>query len=413
MQRRRPPKRRNRKAELRELTIDSLGSDGEGRAGGLSVPFALPGEKVVAEVTGRRGVVRERSATSPARAQPLCPHFGLPGDGCGGCTLQHLGASLAQELKERRLLDSVRTVFPDAVLAGVHTSPPRSRRRAKFSVTVEAAGFKQLAGRRVVPLEECAVLHPDLFALLRPLRGLARSLGTGFQAEATLAANGTDLALRTEGLEVGPSELATLSAYAEEHDLARLALDGLPVSERRAPFVEFGGVPVSLPPGSFLQATDAGEKALQREVLTACKGAGRVADLFSGLGTFALPLAGGAEVIAADSEGSATDALSLAARRAGLPVTTEARDLYRRPLQAKELAVDAVVFDPPRAGAGEQAAEIAKARPGTVLAVSCNPQRLARDLRHFAATYDLTRLVLVDQFGWSPHIEGVAVLKRR
>jgi 23S rRNA (uracil1939-C5)-methyltransferase len=412
MQRRRPPSRRRTRKDVRELTIERLNIQGEGIAGELSVPFALPGEVVRAAVSGRRAYASERLHDAQERFASRCPHFGLPGDGCGGCTLQHLGEERATGIKAERLLRAVRGVFPEAELTAVHRSPPKSRRRAKFSVTPAAAGLHRLAGSQTVGLRDCDVLRHELMATLSPLRKLSAGLRSSFDAEATLSGTGLDLALSApdwDGLDV----FERLSAFAEEEDLARLSLNGVPVAERRPPLVTFGGVPVTLPAGSFLQATEEGEAALQGEVLAACKGAGTVADLFSGLGTFALPLSQGAEVRAADSAGSASAALTRAAKQAKLPLTSEARDLYRRPLLASELRFDAVVFDPPRAGAAEQAAEIAKAAPRTVVAVSCNPQSLARDLSHFAATFRLDRLAMVDQFGWSPHVEAVVVLQRR
>jgi 23S rRNA (uracil1939-C5)-methyltransferase len=415
MRKRRPSRKRQPKAERRILTIDSLNAKGEGVAEAVAVPFALPGETVVAAVRGRTGSVTEHTETSPQRHAPLCPHFGQPGDACGGCTLQHLGAERATELKVRRLEGAVRQIYPEAKVTQIHHSPPQSRRRAGFKVAGGAAGFHALGSRNIVRLQGCVVLHPELFALLRPLEKLNRDLRRPFEAYTTLASEGADLDLR--GIDEADLDLAAreaLAEFAEAHGIARLAVEGVTLSMRTPPTVRIGQIAVPLPAGGFLQATKEGEAALQREVTEALEGAERVADLFCGLGTFALPLARSASVLAADHAGGAIEALTASARANGLPIDAEARDLFRRPLEKAELkGCDGAVFDPPRAGAGGQAVSLADAGIETVVAVSCDPATLARDLRAFSGRYDLSRLVLVDQFGWSPHLEAVAVLRRR
>lgn len=415
MRKRRPSRRAAKKAEKRTLTIQSLTGMGEGLAGDIRVPFALSSETVEADIIGKTGLPTSRFNDAAGRADPVCPHFGLPGDGCGGCTLQHLGTDRAQELKARRLLGAVTRVFEDAVIDEVHRSPPRSRRRVKLAVRLEAAGFRVLHGKRIVNLKTCEIIRPEIFALLKPLRQLSRDLSRPFEAQVTVTATGPDVALTEVGednLELSDREV--LSQFAEKYGIARLSVDGVSASEREVPRVEFGGVPLALPAGAFLQATEEGEAALVREVLNGVGEASSTADLFSGLGTFALPLSEKRQVLAVDVAGKATAALDRAARSARRTLSTEARDLFARPLQAKELTIfDAVVFDPPRAGAEMQAPLIAEAGPETVVAVSCNPLTLARDLSALAARYHLARLVMVDQFGWSPHVEAVAVLKRR
>ncbi|NNU16384.1 class I SAM-dependent RNA methyltransferase [Parvularcula sp. ZS-1/3] len=415
MRPRRPTKRRRLKTEVRKLTVERLNAAGEGLAGDIRVPFALPGEEITATVEGGLARVKERHTDAPSRTKAPCKHFGLPGDGCGGCSLQHMGDEDALALKEDQLLRAVRSVYPDAEISATHRSPPRSRRRAKIAVRPEAAGFYRKAARTIVPLTECHVLRPELFAMLGPLRELSRKLGKPFEAQVTITGDGLDADL--QGLDVAELELPqheALAEFSESQSLARLSLEGSTVAERRPPTVRLGGIETQLPHGVFLQATEEGEAALVQEVLAATQGYDRVADLFSGMGTFALPISQHAEVYAADAQGPAIVSLDLAVKATERAITAEARDLFKRPVMAKDLAAySAIVFDPPRAGAREQAPEIAGSGAARIVAVSCNPQTLARDLRHFAATYDLTRLVLVDQFGWSPHVEAVAVLDRR
>jgi 23S rRNA (uracil1939-C5)-methyltransferase len=415
MRKRRAPKRSAGKALRRVLTVERLDRQGFGVAGDVTLPFALPGEQVEAMVRGRSGTVTALDSASEERHPPRCPHFGRPGEGCGGCTLQHLGEESEGAMKASLLLSQVRRIYPRAGLAAYHRSPHQSRRRARLSVSPEAAGFHELGGRKIVPISACAVLSPRLLAMTQPLRRLSQLLGRRFSAQLTELGAGpcVDLFdLDERSLDLSARE--TLDGFAREQGLARLSADGVPIAIPTPPTVRLAGFDVGFPIGGFLQATRAGEKALQEEVIAATGGAGRVADLFCGLGTFALPMAGRADILAADSEGPAADALRQAARRHGLSIEVEARDLFSRPFSAGELAgLDAVVFDPPRAGAGLQALEIAASAVPKVVAVSCNPSSLAKDLKVLESRYDLTRLVLVDQFLFSPHIEAVAVLERR
>ncbi|NRA30216.1 MAG: class I SAM-dependent RNA methyltransferase [Parvularculaceae bacterium] len=414
MRKRRPPKRKAPKATLRTLTIEALSPEGEGIAQDIRVPFALAGEVVEAAVSGKRGHVRTIEQQSPQRQDPVCQHFGLPGDGCGGCTLQHLGEAASSDLKQHLLLNAIRKVFPDAQVAAVHQSAAQTRRRAKFAVRPGAAGFHALASRNIVRLAACDVLQADVLAMRQPLEQLAGRLGVSFEAQVTATDAGFDVALFDLGedqLDLRQRDL--LNAFAQDQDVARLTGDGITLSERRKPTLQFAGVPVEVPSGVFLQATQDGEAALIREVLDGLGNAQSVADLFSGLGTFSLPLSKGRSVHAVDVAGPAIAALDRAAKAAGRAVKAVARDLFARPLQGAELkGFDAVVFDPPRAGAGLQAKFLAEAAVPRVVAVSCNPATMARDLKPFAEGYTLERLVMVDQFRWSSHVEAVAVLRR-
>lgn len=415
MRKRRPPKRRAPKAQRASFVVETLDAEGVGRVGDLRLPFALPGEEVEALVVGKQGRVVARKADAAVRHKPICRHFGRPGDGCGGCALQHLGGDTALEVKSQRLLSAVHRVFPNATIDAVYLSPQHSRRRSLFAVQPDRAGFRALGEKSIVPLTECFILRPELLEELQPLRRLAGQMGMPFDAQLTLTTSGIDaslFALDEEKLDLRQREL--IAAFTEERDYARLSVGGTVLAARREPVVEFGGIPTALPSGAFLQATEEGQAALTKEVLKACQGAKRMVDLFAGLGTFAIPMSEQGEVAAYDSAGDAIAALDVAARKGGRSMRAEARDLFKRPLMASEFkSIDAVVFDPPRAGAGLQARELASAEVPTVVAVSCNPASLAKDLQPFAEAYALDRLALVDQFGWSAHIETVAVLRRR
>ena len=417
----RPRTAKPSKAAHRTLTIDRLGGAGDGLAGEIAIPFTLPGETIEAKVSGRKGTLAAITAQSPARAVPPCVHFGRPGDGCGGCKLQHLAQDDYRAWKTARLTDAL-------ARAGVEAPPPRAvwcapatRRRAKLAFVPHgeglAAGFRALGSDQVIPLAECHVLDPALFALgqaLAPLIGLLPARRP-VDVLVTLTDTGADVDVPGADEAALDMDARVLAArLTDSLDLARLSLGGVPLAERRAPSLALGGVPVALPPGAFLQASEAGQAALTQIVLDATKGAGTVADLFCGIGTFALPLSKQARVVAAESDERAVHALSRAAKRAGRPVEAERRDLFTRPLMRDELArLDAVVLDPPRAGARAQAEALARDPVPRVTYVSCDPGTLARDARVLSAAYDLTSLSLVDQFVWSPHIEAVAVFTRR
>lgn len=395
--------------------IVRLAARGDGVTGdGRYVARAAPGDRVAADGTIVAG---------PARAVPPCRHF----PECGGCQMQHLTDAAYADWIGWRIVDALArhgvgagTILPPAL------SPPRSRRRATLRAVhrdgATLLGFHAEGTHRVVDMTECHVLLPALFALVAPLRALlARRLraGDGGGVSITATEGGIDLMLSNVRAD-GPRALGLLAEFAEAHDLARLSVEdegGIAlVALRREPFVRMGGVAVAVPPAPFLQATTEGERALVAAVGAAVgaagAGAARIADLFAGLGTFALPLAAaGARVHAVDASGPAIAALA-AARGRG--ITTEHRDLFRRPLIATELArYDAVVFDPPRAGAAAQVAEIARAAVPRVVAVSCNPATFARDAAVLAGGgYRLERLWPVGQFRWSSHVELVAEFSR-
>jgi len=401
------------------LTIERLGHLGDGIAAGpVFVPMALPGEVVEGEIEGGRMAAPKIITPSPDRVRPTCPHYRA----CGGCALMHASDAFVAAWRE----DVVRTALAaqgiEPPLRPAITSPVRSRRRATLAGrrTKKGAivGLHGRASGTLVEVPECLVQHPDLTAALSAL-GEITAAGASRKGEVALALTrgegGLDLAV-TGGKPLEQSLFATLSAIAGRADLARLTWNGEIVAGRRAVAQRFGNARVVPPPGAFLQATDAGLAALVAAVREAVGPARRIADLFAGAGTFSLPLSEAAEIHAVEGEMAMLAALDAGWRQArGLQrITTEARDLFRRPLMPDELKRhDAVVVDPPRAGAEAQMREIAASPVRIVAAVSCNPVTFARDARILTgAGFALDWVQVVDQFRWSPHVELAARLSR-
>ena len=416
------------------LTIDRLGAQGDGVAetadGPLYVPFTVPGDVVEVERTpARRGAASRQARLGalvhpgPGRRSPPCPHFGI----CGGCALQHLDAALYEEWATMRIRTALgHHGFEEVPLAAPFVERPGTRRRlvlkARSGERRIALGFQRRRSHRLVDIETCPVARPALVALLDPLRDLcAQILPPRGMAEVTLteSMSGIDCLIAADvSLDLARRE--ALGAFAARHDLAALHCSEQgsleTVVQRRPPVMDFDGIAVPLPPGAFVQATAAGEAALRSAVQDWTAGTRRVADLFSGIGTFALPLARRAAVLAVEGAKPLLDALAEGARRAaGLKrVDVEHRDLFRRPLLPDELAVfDAVVFDPPRAGAMAQAQALAQSEVPAVIAVSCNPNTFARDARILVdGGYRLAAVRLVDQFLWSGQMELAALFRR-
>jgi 23S rRNA (uracil1939-C5)-methyltransferase len=307
---------------------------------------------------------------------------------------------------------------PAPEILPAHISPPNSRRRASLRAERSGAlGFNAEASHRVIDMRECHILRPELFALVQPLRGLLRVLNPSATAgvRLTLADQGVDLLLEKVEAE-GLAAAEAMGDFAREHRLARLALDdGYGAQTRWEPepvTVTLGGVPVPLPHGAFLQATEEGEGALVESVRRAVGEARIVADLFAGLGTFALALEG--RILAVEGARDAALALKAAVGRAQRPVFVDHRDLYRRPLDLAELnRFEAIVLDPPRAGAKEQAASLARAEAPRIAYVSCNPSTFARDAAALTeGGYRFEWVQPVGQFRWSTHVELVGAFAR-
>ncbi|MEM9248504.1 MAG: class I SAM-dependent RNA methyltransferase [Pseudomonadota bacterium] len=401
------------------LRIDRLGHRGDGIAIGptgapIYIPRMLPGEEIEAEIEGDRGRFARIIVPSEDRVRAPCKHYSA----CGGCSLQHLAEPAVADWKRAVVAQALASQGIQTGVVGPDTSPGYSRRRATFALKRTKGGalvgFHGAASHTVVDTPECHLLHPDLLAV-RP--ALARLAELGASRKQTLSArvtcldHGVDVSV-TGGKPLSADQHARIAAICADARILRLTWEGEPVAQLARPKLTIAGISVTPPPGSFLQATAAGETALQAAVLDAVGPARQVVDLFAGLGTFSLPLAAQAEVHAVEGEAAMTAALADASRAGpGLKrVSTETRDLFRRPLEPDELArFDAAVIDPPRAGALAQTERLAESRVPRIAAVSCNPQTFARDARRLVdAGYRVEWVRVVDQFRWSPHVELAA-----
>ena len=402
-------------------TILRLGARGDGVAEAegrlLHVPYALPGEVVEIEPLSER--IRTILMRRPDRVTPFCLHFGT----CGGCRMQHLAGEPYAAWKRGILEEVLARAGIATAIAPLVDARGAGRRRVTLHVRFEKgrplAGFMAAKSHDLIDLDLCPVLVPGLERAADIARAvvmpLAR-LGKTADVQVTTSPAGLDVDIRGPGKLDQPLRLA-LTEVAGQLDLARLSLHGDIIVERRAPALQMGKAMVVPPPGGFLQATEAGEATLAALVEAALGKAKKVADLFCGAGPFPLRMAQARAVDAIDSDAPAIAALIRAARATpGLkPLKAEARDLFRRPLLAHELkAYDAVVLDPPRAGAEAQVRQIALARaPACLVYVSCDPQSFARDARLLVdAGYRLDKVTPVDQFAFTPHLELVGVFAR-
>ena len=372
---------------------------------GKHVAFGVPGDRLFDDGALEPG---------PHHQEPPCRHY----PECGGCQLQHVD----DEAYRGYLISRVETALAQHDLTTEvrkpHLSPPRSRRRASLrALKVGPAaiiGFNAAKSNRIVDMRECHILRPELFGLISPLRklfaGMLPAKKTG-EIQLTLLDQGVDILLKGPEPQ-GYEAMEALTAFCEQNRLARLSIDqGLgpeTLYEPRPATIALSGKPVGFPVGAFLQATEDGEAALLSSVQEAVQGSERTADLFAGLGTFALSLAG--KVYAAEASRDAV----LALKRAAPNVAAEHRDLYRRPLDVKEINVfEAVVLDPPRAGAEEQVRVLASSEVPRIAYVSCNPATIARDAKLLAeGGYRLDWVRPVGQFRWSTHIELAAAFSR-
>ncbi|HXJ02460.1 MAG TPA: hypothetical protein VNH44_14650 [Micropepsaceae bacterium] len=393
------------------VEILRLGHAGDGvTADGLFVPYTVPGDVVRIVREGPRSRLLEVLTPGPGRVAAPCAHFGR----CGGCALQMMAREPYLAWKRGLVVNALlQRGIADAPVEDIRAVPPGTRRRAMFKARAGSRavslGFYEPESRRLVDIAECPVLALQLAALIAPLKTqLAPILKPEETAElhATATDTGIDLSLKLKRVR-GPDVLMMLSELASALKLARLNWNGELVAMAATPVLRIGRFTIALPPESFLQPTREGEQILQDLVRTEVAGARRVADLFSGCGTFALALAEARAVHAVDSLSGQIDALGAAARAGRADITTETRDLFRRPLLPAELArFDCVVIDPPRPGAQAQAQTLAQSTVKDVLYISCNPASFARDARILiVGGYRLARVVPLDQFLWSPHVE--------
>ncbi len=401
------------------LRIDRLGHLGDGIAPGpVFVAGALPGEVVEGEV--HAGRLERPTILDPAseRVMPDCPHYAE----CGGCSLMHASDPFVGEWKTGQVRHALAAKGLPAPIRGIATSPPRSRRRAvlaaRRSKSGVVVGFHGRRSGMITGITGCRVISPGIEAALPVLAEIAEAAATR-KGELGLhvaeGPDGLDVALR--GGREGEDVRTALAEIAGRADLARLTLDGEPVLQARPPRQRIAGIDMVPPPGAFLQPTRQGEQALIACVSRAVGDARRVLDLFAGCGTFALPLSRRMEVRAVEGDAEMVAAMERAWRHGfgHRPLEAVRRDLFRDPLAAAELAgFDAVVIDPPRAGAEAQMREIAASRISRAAAVSCNPSTFARDAAILAeAGFALDWVRVVDQFRWSPHVELAAGLSRR
>jgi 23S rRNA (uracil1939-C5)-methyltransferase len=392
------------------VEIVKLGHAGDGvTEDGLFVPYTLPGDVVRIAREGARARLRNVITPGAWRVPPPCPHFGR----CGGCALQHVAREPYLQWKRDLVVTALKQrAFSDVAVEDIHAVSPGTRRRANFKAQASRAGvlvgFYEAASRNLIDLSECPILVPQLARLMAPLRthlaGLMRPNETA-ELLATLTDSGIDLALKLKRRRAADL-LTALSELALSLKLARLSWNGEDVAMAAAPVIKIGRFQVTLPPDAFLQPTKEGERSAAK--------ARRVADLFSGCGTFALALAGEHAVHAVDSVAPQIEALSAAAKQGQAKLSSEVRDLFRRPLLAAELSrFDAVVLDPPRPGAAEQARALAQSEVARILYVSCNAASFARDARILAdGGYRLECVRPLDQFLWSPHVELFAEFSR-
>lgn len=396
------------------ITIERLNLRGEGVADGVTIARVLPGEEVEGTCTDGR-IAQPRILTPSAhRVAASCRHY----KACGGCSFMHASDDFVADWKQEVVRHALAAQGLDAPFRPIVTSPPNSRRRAVFAgrrlKSGALVGFHARASDTVTPIPNCQLLAPELLAVIPALEGLV-SVGASRKAEmkltVTTVLQGVDVAA-VGGKPLDDSLRGILPEIAVRYGLIRLSWDGEIVCASEPPLVAFGSTRVSPPPGAFLQATLQGEQALQHAVLEAVGAPVKVADLFAGCGTFALPIARSGEVLAVEGAGDLLAALDVGWRKSpGLKrVETERRDLFRRPMLPEELTdFDAVVIDPPRAGAQAQTRELAKAQIPTIAFVSCNPVTFARDAKTLCdAGYAIDWMQVVDQFRWSSHVELVA-----
>lgn len=402
-----------------QYTIERLGHQGDGIAEGpVYAPRTLPGEVVSGVLDGSQLTDIRISEPSDSRVKPICRHY----KSCGGCQLQHASDSFVSAWKTDLARKALAAHGIEAAFRPIATSPPRSRRRAVLAArrTKSGAmcGFHGRASGVITEIPDCQLLSPEIMEGLSVAPALAALGGSRkgvLAVTLTASENGLDVAVSGGKPADGALELK-LAQLADGHGLARLAWEGEVIATRMPPYQSFGAARVVPPPGAFLQATAHGEATLSNAVKEAVAGANRVADLFAGCGTFSLPMAEQAQVHAVEGEASMIRALDQGWRGTqGLKrVTAEARDLFRRPLLPDELnRFDAVVLDPPRAGAEAQAAEVARSKVEKLAYVSCNPVSFARDAAVLVgAGFALDWVQVVDQFRWSVHTELAACFSR-
>jgi 23S rRNA (uracil1939-C5)-methyltransferase len=410
------------KAQKERLMIERVGHRGDGVAQGaegpIFVPYSLPGETVDVDRKGERATILSIVEPSAERVAPPCEYFGT----CGGCAVQHWREDKYREWKRGLVVEALAQAHVAAEVEDLIDAHGEGRRRAVLHARrggkqALVVGFTGRRSHHVVPIDRCPIFAPALDRALAVAVMLAEPLEPGgkpLDIHFTATDGGLDVDIRGSG-PIGPEATVAVANIARQENLARVTRHGEMVAQLREPFIRIGKAIVVPPPGAFLQPTVAGEETLSRLVLESVGNAKRVADLFCGLGTFALRLAENAHVLAIDSDEDAIAALKKAKGAPGLrPVDTLTRDLFRSPLTAGEIVpCKVVVLDPPRQGAEAQVRELGHSGANRVIYVSCSPSSFARDAAILiGAGFKLTRVVPVDQFRHSAHVELVGAFER-
>ena len=411
--------------ETLTLNIEHIGARGDGvsrdQDRAVHVPFTLPGEEVEANQRGDRASLVKVLKASPERVESVCGHFTV----CGGCSLQHWAEGPYLAWKAGLVERALQRVGIDVALAPTQPAWGQGRRRATFHGKHSGPrflfGFAQAKSHQIETITACPVLTSGLNAALPRLAALAEALAPKQETIDLLVTEtpvGLDVDVRNAGRidKFERKGLERLAALAEAAEIGRLTLHGQTALTRVTPRVKMGQAIVELPAGAFLQATRAGEEALADRVLAWTLGRKHVADLFAGIGTFALRLKEKALVRAIESDAQAVAAMKKASDglAGGKTLIAEARDLYRAPLAPLEMkGLDAILFDPPRAGAEAQSAQIARSKIDLVVAISCDPASFARDARILIdGGYRLAEIETFDQFRFTSHVEIAAKFVR-
>ncbi len=407
------------------VKVDHIGAKGDGIAHGpdgpIYIPFAAQGDDVEIRLRGKQGRIKHIHGPSPDRIAPLCRHFGR----CGGCSLQHVSAEYYRRWKQQLVRTALgHRGFEAVTILEPRISPKASRRRVRLAAMgrgggLAVVGFSERASHNIIDLAECPVLEPEIMAFIEPLRkflGQQLIRRQKMNIQINQAENGLDIILEGRG-EPDLDLRMDIAAFADDQDIARICWQDMKLKkpyheilcERRKPYVTFAGRQLFLPPGSFLQATRAGEAALINFVQASLGDADRLVDIFAGCGTFTVAMIGGHVVHAVEGNREMVTALQQSSRQMGKirALTTEVRDLFLRPLLPHELnEFDGLIIDPPRAGAQAQIKEIVKSDIGKLVMISCNPASFARDARLLVdGGFIMGDILPIDQFLYSPHLE--------
>lgn len=408
---------------MAEVTIEKLGRKGDGisqeNGSDVFVPFTLAGETVTVTGTGARRSIETITQASPDRVDPVCEHF----THCGGCQLQHMKHDAYLDWKTDLAMEPLKKAGISVESATMLSFDIASRRKVVFNLAHDQdgtkVGFTERASNTVIPIKECAIIVPEIFDRLPELQDIANSIPTkktGTRMSVLAGNNGLDVSV-DGAANLSNDQRQVLIRKTIANAIARLCIDEEILIETKKPHLLVNDIPVLPPPGGFVQASKQAENAMVELVTTHLKSCKNVADLYCGMGTFALPLSRRSTVWAVEENKSALDALDQAWRGTGgklKQVKTEARNLERRPVTFSELKkFDGLVFDPPRAGAELQAKQIAKSKVKKIAAVSCNPVTLARDLEILiAGGFKVQKIIPIDQFKYTPHVEMVVTLER-